>query len=141
MPNREGTSAAEVRRLVSFSLRGFAELPDVLAQRFPVSPTFVGRVGERIKPDRHTVWRKNVLLYERKVGDNRAWDDAISSLLNELGGVEQITAAITSAKPEFVTVDMLVPARTSEEQEDGHLDRQTISLLSAIRASLSLSFC
>lgn len=128
------------RRTISLSIRGFDVQPEEVVRLIGVEPNLLGKKGDQIRPGVTGVWKKNVVLYERPIIKYNSWDQAISSLIEEVGGVEKLQAMKGRIDPEFILFDLKLPVRSSDEQEDGAIGSDTMRAISSIGADLAFSF-
>ncbi len=89
-----------------------------------------------MRPGSSNVWKRSFAIYE--IADVDDWNSALMSLVEGLGGVDHLSAAILQIRPEFVEVDVSVPARESDEQEDRYLDADAVRLVARLGASFGI---
>jgi len=129
-----------IRRSIKLSVRGFEISATEAARRFTLQATLIGQRGEHIKPHVSGTWRKSVVAFERQMEADQRWSEAIEELIADLGGEAHLAQLFKAIEPEFITFDLTIPARTSEEQEDGSVDPKTLSKIARLGGGLGFSF-
>jgi hypothetical protein len=126
-------------RTVGLSLRGFdAPVADVVAAIGTV-PSLTGSKGQPLK-EGYRPLIKSVVCYELPMSHETRWSEAIDALLNSLGDLDTLKAVIETFRPETVHINLVLPIRNSEEQEDNYITPETMARLVALDASVGCSF-
>ena len=126
-------------RSIKLSFRGF-EHPDDLIAAVGVVPTMIARKGEPTRPGRDVVYAKNSVGYAHPFSHEMRWDDAIDLIIQHLGGLEKLETIVRRFRPQHVQIDLILPVRNSEEQEDNYISAETMAKLVSLNASFGCSF-
>lgn len=126
-------------RTITVSIRGFDQSPKALVAKIGVEPTLMIEKGESRRPGLPPL-KKSVISFKTVVSENVLWDKVIDEALDRLGGVPNLEKILEEFSPEFIHVDIALPIRTSEEQEDGYVSSYVMEKLCKIKASLGFSF-
>jgi len=126
-------------RAVAFSLRGFEVLPAEIAAAIGEAPSVIGCKGQPLSHGQQPL-AKNVISFEHRMSHEIRWSDAVDALLNSLGGAEKLKAIVETFRPEFVHVDLTLPVKESEEQEDNFITPETMARLVSLGASFGCTF-
>jgi hypothetical protein len=137
--NRYNETAMKTRS-VSLSIRGFAGSTDVLTQTLGRQPSSSGLKGETVRRGILQTLKRSYITYDQSFGSEALWDHVILELIDSLGGVASVRAAVAQLRPEFVQIDISVPVRHSEEQEDRYVSCEVLRVLAEIGADLTFSF-
>ena len=99
-----------------------------------------GLRGTPMRPNRPNVWQRSVVQFEIEFADGFPIVEMIPALLEHTKGVEHLCAVREQVLPEFFEVNLVLPIKFSEEQEDGFLTVETLGDLHRLRTTLGLSF-
>lgn len=127
-------------KAVSLTFRGFECSPDHVEALLGVAATRKGVVGDPVKPGVKATLKRSVVRYAFKLDEDARLRDVIPYLLGKLGGVAAIAAVRNAVEPEFLELDILWPARSSEYEENGAFEAADMADLVALDCSLGLSF-
>ena len=67
-------------------------------------------------------------------------DDMVPKLIEFLGGIDNICQARDQIQPEFLEIDITLPIKGSDEQDDGYFSLEVLRDINTLRATLGLSF-
>lgn len=133
-------SSIPVIKSVALCLRGFELAPNQVESMIGVSATESGVRGEPVRPGVKSLLKRSFIRFSVEFPDGCRLDEMIPTLLNHLGGVNHIREVRDQIKPEFLEIDMVLPVKSSDEQEGGFLPPKTLFELSLLGASVSFQF-
>lgn len=125
------------KRKISLTLRGFSIPSAQLSTLVGVKPTLLGDRGD-LRGSRGAKLRTSFVLYERGMQVGEHWDDAVEALIESLGGDAHIAAIMSANSVEMAHISVLVPARSSEEQESGYVSASSMQKILKIGASFGV---
>ncbi|MBC7685496.1 MAG: hypothetical protein H7176_09745 [Bdellovibrionales bacterium] len=79
-------------------------------------------------------------MFEIEFTDETLIVDMIPAILAHAGGVEHLCSVRDQVSPEFLEVNLVLPIKHSDSQDDGYVDSETMQDLSRLGATLGLSF-
>lgn len=133
------SSIPEVRS-VALCLRGFELTPKQVESIIGVSASESGTRGEPVRSGVKSLLKRSFVRFSVEFPDGCRLDEMIPTLLTHLGGVNHLCEVRDQIKPEFLEIDMVLPVKSSDEQEGGFLPPPTLVELSLLGASLSFQF-
>jgi hypothetical protein len=129
-----------VIKSVALCLRGFELTPKQVESIIGVTASESGTRGEPVRPGMKSLLKRSFVRFSVEFPDGCRLDEMIPTLLIHLGGVNHIREVRDQIKPEFLEIDMVLPVKSSDEQEGGFLSAPTLVELSLLGASLSFQF-
>ncbi len=129
-----------VIKSVTLCLRGFELTPKQVESIIGVTTSESGTRGEPVRSGVKSLLKRSFVRFSVEFPDGCRLDEMIPTLLTHLGGVNHIREVRDQIKPEFLEVDMVLPVKSSDEQEGGFLPPPTLVELSLLGASLSFQF-
>lgn len=128
------------KRSASLTFRGFEVNPEVVQSMVGVDAKLLGEKGSPMKANRSNVWQKSFAKFEIEFADDFPICGMIPALLNHASGLKNLCAIRNRISPEFIEVNLVLPIRSSESQEDGFLEIDTLGELYELRATVGFSF-
>lgn len=129
-----------VIKSVALCLRGFELTPKQVESIIGTTASEAGTCGEPVKPGVRTLLKRSFVRFSVEFPDGCRIDEMIPALWAHLGGVESIREARDKVNPEFLEIDVVLPIKSSDEQEGGFIPPSTLAELSLLGASLSFQF-
>jgi len=133
-------SGSTRKKTVSLTFRGFAAPAETVASALAVPASMYGNRGEPVRPTVQTRLSRSYARFELIVEDDPPLDAMFPALLLRLGGMDRIKALRDAVRPEFIDVSFDVPARSSEDSQDGFLSAETVAQLHELEGGVSFSF-
>ncbi|WP_213629371.1 MULTISPECIES: hypothetical protein [Pseudomonas] len=127
-------------KTVALCLRGFELTPEQVESAIGRKASETGTRGEPVKPGVKSLLKRSFVRFSVQFPDGCRIDELIPALWTHLGGIERIREARDTIKPEFLEIDLVLPVKSSDEQEGGFIPPSTIAELSLLGASLSFQF-
>lgn len=125
---------------VSLTFRGFRVDPGMVERLMGAEAKLLGRAGSPVKPGIKGVLRRSFAEFSMDFEMSSRLDQMIPSLLDHLGGVENIVAVRDQISPEFFEINFVLPIKYSDEQEGGFISMETIADVFSLKCSLSFEF-
>ncbi len=123
----------------SLALRGFEMTPQEVESIVGRPASLSVARGESRKVGTKP-FHKSAVSWKLDFPDSARLDEMIPTLIESLGGLENLMNARAVIQPELVEVDVTMWIIDSTEQEGGFFDPETIAVLGRLGASLSLGF-
>jgi hypothetical protein len=128
------------KKSASLTFRGFTVAPEVVQSMVGIDAKLLGEKGLPMRSNRSNVWRRSVAQFEIEFADDFPIDGMVPALLNHATGVENLCAVRDRISPEFIEVNLVLPIKFSESQDDGFLEIETLGDLYELQATLGFSF-
>lgn len=125
---------------VSLSWRGFNLTAQEVASRVGVAASRLGNSGEPVKQGIKTLLVRSYVRFSMDFSDDQNLCDMLPALLTHLGGVDHLCQIRNQVQPEFSEIHFDLPARQSDEIQDGYLSTADIADIFQLNASLSFGF-
>ncbi len=131
---------AKPKRSASLTFRGFLLSPEEVESLVGTKAVLLAQSGQPMRPGRPNVWARSAAKFKIEFEDNVPIVDMIPAILAHAGGLEHLYAVRNQISPEFLEIDLVLPIKKSEAQEDGYVDVPTLQELAHLQATLGLSF-
>jgi hypothetical protein len=128
------------RPSIALSFRGFDMHPEQVEQLVGLKAERRGIKGQLRMPNRDVTWPRSFVRYELSFEQHCFIRDRIPRLLEYLGGIEHIAKVRQLVQPEFLEIDLALPIKGSDEQDDGYFPLEVLQQVTQIGASIGLSF-
>lgn len=125
---------------IALCLRGF-ELPSEQVESLidvPASET--GSKGEPVKSGVKTLLKRSFVRFSMEFKNEIRLDEMIPVFFDSLGGVRHLSAVRDRVLPEFFEVGIILPVKSSDEQDGGFLPSGVLADLCLLRTTLSFQF-
>ncbi|MQQ35286.1 hypothetical protein GE543_13320 [Pseudomonas sp. SZ57] len=129
----------KTKRSASLTFRGFLKSPEEVESLVGVKAVLLAQSGQPKKPNRPNVWPRSVAMFQVEFENNAQIVDMIPAILAHLGGIDRVRGVLEQISPEFLEVNLVLPVRYSEAQEDGYVEAQAVQDLAELGATLGLS--
>ena len=93
-----------------------------------------------MRPNRPNTWQRSAVEFEVEFPDAFPIVEMVPALLAYTGGVEHLCGVRDQVLPEFFEINLVLPIKFSEEQEDGYLSVDTLADVSRLRTTIGFSF-
>jgi hypothetical protein len=137
---REDPMDTQHKRSASITFRGFALAPEEVQLLVGVGAKLLSRKGTQMNATRPNVWQRSAAKFAVEFDDDFPIVDMIPALLSHTGGVEHLCLVRDKVLPEFFEINLVLPIKFSESQDDGYLTAETLQDLCRLRATLGLGF-
>lgn len=114
--------------------------PDIVQHLVGVEAVLLAQAGQPMRPNRRNVWLRSAAKFEIEFTDETLIVDMIPAILAHAGGVEHLCSVRDQVTPEFLEVNLVLPIKHSDSQDDGYVGSETLHDLSRLGATLGLSF-
>lgn len=128
------------KRSASVTFRGFVLSPEVVQHLVGVKAVLLAQAGQPMKPNRPNVWARSAAKFKVEFTDETLIVDMIPAILAHAGGVEHLCSVRDQVSPEFLEINLVLPIKHSDSQDDGYVDSETLQDLGRLGATLGLSF-
>lgn len=130
----------KIQRSASITFRGFAMAPEELQRLVGVEAVLLAQSGQPMGPNRPNVWPRSAVKFVVEFTDETLIVDMIPAILAYAGGVEHLCSVRDQVSPEFLEINLVLPIKHSESQDDGYVESETLQELCRLGATLGLSF-
>ena len=130
----------ENKRSASITFRGFLVRPEEVERLVGVKAALLAQSGQPMRPNRPNVWLRSAARFEVEFPDQTLIVDMVPAILTHAGGVERLCAVRDLVQPQFLEINLVLPIKQSESQDDGYLDAETLQKIGRLGATLGLSF-
>jgi len=127
-------------KIIKLTFRGFDISPAELESLVKITASRKATKGELRKPYLLTTWPRSFVSFKLEFDPHKRIAEMVPALLLSLGGIDHLCKVRDLVNPEFLEIDMFLPVRHSEEQEDGYFPLEVIRDICILRATLGLSF-
>ena len=127
-------------RSASLAFRGFAASPSDVQMLVGVDAKLLAQKGTQMRPNRPNTWQRSAVEFEVEFPDAFPIVEMVPALLAYTGGVEHLCGVRDQVLPEFFEINLVLPIKFSEEQEDGYLSVDTLADVSRLRTTIGFSF-
>jgi hypothetical protein len=79
-------------------------------------------------------------MFQVELADDALIAYMVPAVLAHVGGLEHLCAVRDQVLPEFLEINLVLPIKFSEAQEDGYVEIETLRALAYLGATLGLSF-
>ncbi|WP_377161134.1 hypothetical protein ACFJIX_14350 [Roseateles sp. UC29_93] len=132
-------SVTSRKKSVTLIFRGFdMKAEDVV--RLVGGAASCGNRGEPVKPGVSTLLSRSYARFSMDFTSDDELNDMLPALLALLGGGDRIRQLREQVQPEFLEFHVDLPARTSEDSQEGYLDESVIASLFQLKATISFGF-
>lgn len=131
---------AKTKRSASLTFRGFLKSPEEVERLVGTKAVLLAQSGQPMRPSRPNVWPRSAAKFQVEFEDNALIVDMIPAILAHAGGHEHLCSVRDQVLPEFLEINLVLPIRYSEAQEDGYVEAQTLQEVAQLGATLGLSF-
>ena len=131
---------AKTKRSASLTFRGFLKNPEEVERLVGAKAVLLAQSGQPMRPSRPNVWLRSAAKFQVEFDDSALIVDMVPAILAHAGGLEHLCAVRNQVSPEFLEINLVLPIKFSEAQEDGYVDVQTLQQLAQLGATLGLSF-
>lgn len=125
---------------ISLTFRGFDLSPSDVELIVGRASSSTGTKGKKTKPQVTTILPRSFVQFEIELPNNCCIDDMVPQLIVFLGGIDNICRARDQIQPEFLEIDITLPIKGSDEQDDGYFSLEVLRDINTLRATLGLSF-
>lgn len=131
---------AKTKKSASLTFRGFQKSPEEVESLVGVKAVLLAQSGQPMKPGRPNAWPRSVVKFRIEFTNDVLIVDMIPAILAHAGGLEHLSAVHDQVLPEFLEINLVLPIKYSEAQEDGYVEVETLQELAHLGATLGLSF-
>lgn len=128
------------KRSASITFRGFVLPPEEVQRLVGVEAELLAQSGQAMRPNRPNVWLRSAAKFTVEFTDETRIADMIPAILAHAGGLEHLCSVRNQVSPEFLEIDLVLPIKHSDSQDDGYVESETLNDLSRLGATLGLSF-
>lgn len=132
----KGCMDQRIKRSASLTFRGFLKSPEEVQSLVGVKAVLLAQSGQPKRSNPLRVWPRSAVEFE----DDALIVHMIPAILAHAGGLEHLRAVRDQVSPEFLEVNLVLPIKHSEAQEDGYVEVKTLQELAELGATLGLSF-
>jgi hypothetical protein len=130
----------KIKRSASITFRGFLLSPEGVERLVGVKAVLLAQSGQPMRSNRANVWLRSAAKFQVEFTDETRIADMIPAILAHAGGVEHLCAVRDQVLPEFLEINLALPIKHSEAQEDGYVEAETLKEMGRLGATLGLSF-
>lgn len=130
----------DYKRSASLTFRGFTTSAADVQALVGIDAKILAEKGEPMRSNRPNTWQQSVASFEIEFADALPIVEMVPALLAYAGGVEHLCGVRDQILPEFFEINLILPIRYSEEQEDGYLSLETLADIHRLRTTVGFSF-
>lgn len=134
------TETLSYAKSINLVFRGFTIDPKEIERMIGVTATAIGYKGEVIRPGVKTKLTRSYAEFLIEFPNGYLMVEMIPSLLKHLQGVENICKIRDLVDPEFLEINIHIPIRSSDAQEDGYIDLEDLANIYKLHATLAFGF-
>ena len=126
-------------RYVDLWLSDFSADPYEFAATLPIPPALIARKGD-LAGVRRLPARRNLVIVRHDFDVEDAWDYAVGTLMQALGGWEAVERLLTDLTPSEAMVQLTLPIKGSPHQENNFFTAKPLLQLGRLRLDLGFEF-
>lgn len=134
------SSSSNRKKSVSLTFRGFDMAAEEVAHLVGVAASRLGNRGEPVKAGIKRLLTRSYTIFSMDFASDYDLNDMLPALFARLGGAERLLNLRNEVRPEFLEIHFDLPARESDDSQDGYLSETVIADVFQLKASLSFGF-